>query len=115
MVVAINNKGKTVTTSKTIHVATTGGKVSNPTKVTTVAKKDAVSIKTKATFNLKAKAVAPKNKTVKKHRVLSYETTNSKVATISKNGVIKGVKKGTCYVYAYAQNGVAKKIKVTVK
>ena len=23
--------------------------------------------------------------------------------------------KGTCYVYAYAQNGVSKKVKVTVK
>ena len=30
-------------------------------------------------------------------------------------GVVKGVSKGSCYVYAYAQNGVCKKIKVTVK
>lgn len=28
---------------------------------------------------------------------------------------LKGKKKGTCYVYAYAQNGVFAKIKVTVK
>ena len=28
---------------------------------------------------------------------------------------ITAVGKGTCYVYAYAQNGVAAKIKVTVK
>ena len=115
LVVAINAKGKTITTSKTIHIATSGGKVGNPTKVTTVAKKDAVSIKAKKTFNLKAKSVAPKKVTVKKHRVIKYETTNPKVATVSSKGVIKGVKKGTCYVYAYAQNGVAKKIKVTVK
>lgn len=30
-------------------------------------------------------------------------------------GVVKAKKKGTCYIYAYAQNGVYKKIKITVK
>ena len=44
-----------------------------------------------------------------------YRTSNSKVATVSTAGVIKGVGKGTCYVYAFADNGVYAKIKVTVK
>ncbi|MBQ1406888.1 MAG: Ig-like domain-containing protein, partial [Eubacterium sp.] len=52
---------------------------------------------------------------VKKHRKIMYETSNAKVATVSAKGVIKGVKKGTCFVYAYAQDGVCAKIKVTVK
>ena len=115
LVVAVNKKGETITSSKTLHIATSGGNVGNPTKVTTAAKKDKVSIKAKATFNLKAKAAAPKKLKVKNHRAIKYETTNTKIATVSAKGVIKGVKKGTCYVYAYAQNGFAKKIKVTVK
>ena len=61
-----------------------------------------------------AKASSKKSK-IKKVLGMRYESTNTKVATVSSKGVIKGVKKGTCYVYAYAQNGIAKKIKVTVK
>ena len=52
---------------------------------------------------------------VVKHRALKYETSNAKIATVSSKGVIKGKAKGTCYIYAYAQNGVYKKIKVLVK
>ena len=33
----------------------------------------------------------------------------------SKPAIIKAKKKGTCYVYTYAQNGVYKKIKIIVK
>ena len=52
----------------------------------------------------------------KKHvPTVRYLSSNKKVATVSKGGKIKGVKKGTCYVYAYAHNGVFKKVKVTVK
>ena len=38
-----------------------------------------------------------------------------KVAKVNKNGKITGVKKGKVTVYAYAQNGLYKKIQVTVK
>lgn len=115
-VVAVNAKGKVVTTSKMIHVATPGGKWGNDKKVTTAAKKNAVSVKVKKTFNLKAKAVAASKKLkVQRHRQVAYESTNPKVASVSAKGVIKGVKKGTCYVYAYAQNGVSTRVKVTVK
>ena len=44
-----------------------------------------------------------------------YESTNKKIATVSKKGVIKGIKKGSCYVYVYTQNGLYKRIKVRVK
>ncbi|MBQ6360290.1 MAG: Ig-like domain-containing protein [Lachnospiraceae bacterium] len=46
---------------------------------------------------------------------MKYEITNPKIASVSKKGVIKGKKKGSCYVYIYAQNGVSKKLKVIVK
>ena len=53
--------------------------------------------------------------TIKKHRVVKYESSNPKIATVSGKGVVKGKAKGKCNIYAYAQNGVSKTIKVTVK
>ena len=46
---------------------------------------------------------------------LKYASTNPKIAKVNSKGTITAVSKGTCYVYVYAQNGVYKKIKVTVK
>ena len=37
------------------------------------------------------------------------------IAAVNKKGKITAVGKGSCYVYAYAQNGVCAKVKVTVK
>lgn len=55
-----------------------------------------------------------KKKKVRKHVGVRYETTNAKVATASGSRIVaKG--KGTCYIYVYAQDGVAKKVKITVK
>ena len=116
LVVAVDKDGKVLSTSKTIHAATTGGKVGNAKSLSTKAKKNKVSIKKGKSFKLKAKQkpVSKKLK-IKKHREIKYESTNTEIATVSAKGVIKGVKKGTCYVYVYAQNGITKKIKVTVK
>ena len=47
-------------------------------------------------------------------RKLRYATSNKKIATVSRGGKVKGVKNGTCYVYAYAHNGAYKKVEVTV-
>ena len=44
-----------------------------------------------------------------------YRTSNKSIATVDKNGKIKGIKKGTCTIYVYAINGKMTKIKVTVK
>ncbi len=117
MVVALNSKGKVVTTSKYAHIATLGkNAASNPAKVTTKAKKDKVTLKVKKTFKLAGTYTSSAKKyKIKKILGMRYESTNTKVATVSSTGVIKGIKKGTCYVYAYAQNGIAKRIKVTVK
>ena len=112
LMVAVDGSNKVVSSSKTVHAATAGGKVGNPTKVTTKAKKNKVTVKAKKTFKLAAKQAGKK---IKKHRAVSYETSDPKVATVTTKGVIKGVKKGSCKVYAYAQNGVCAVIKVTVK
>ena len=109
--VAVSANDKVVSTSKTVHAAT-DSKFKNPKKVKTKAKKNKVVVKANKTFKLSGKQVGKK---VKKHRGVRYETSDAAVATVSAKGAIKGVKKGTCFVYAYAQNGVCAKIKVIVK
>ena len=47
--------------------------------------------------------------------IKSVATSNKKVATISKNGVVKGVKKGSCYISLVGNNKKTYKCKVTVK
>ena len=46
--------------------------------------------------------------------LLRYYSSNRKVAVV-KNGVITARRAGTCEIYVVANNGVYKKIKVTVK
>ena len=108
----VNGEKRITDISKSAHAVTKGGKYGNPTKVTY--KKSTVSLKKGKTLTLK-----PKMKTSKKVKIhiakFRYESTNTKIATVSKKGKIKAKKKGTCYVYIYAQNGYYKKIKVKVK
>ena len=81
--------------------------------------KSKYTLKANKTATIKAKIVLVD----KKKKQLSdshapefrYASGNTKVATVDKNGKIAAVKKGTCYIYVYAKNGYAKKIKVTVK
>ncbi|RHS67089.1 hypothetical protein DW958_03320 [Ruminococcus sp. AM46-18] len=46
---------------------------------------------------------------------LCYESSNTKVVTVTSDGVIKAMRKGNCKIWVYAQNGVYKVITVTVK
>ena len=46
---------------------------------------------------------------------LRYESSNPTIAKVNGKGILKAKKKGTCTIYAYAQNGISKKIKVTVR
>ncbi len=116
VIVAIDGSNDVIATSKMVHSATLGGKVGNCKTITTKAKKNKVSLKAKKTFKLKAKQTAQKKSLkIKKHRADQYESSDEKVATVNKKGVIKGVAPGKCSVFVYAQNGVYKEIKVTVK
>ena len=116
IIVALDENNNVISISKMVHAATPGGKVGNHKAVTTKAKKNKVTIKKGKAFKLRARAV-PKSKKlkVKIHRGTAYESTDTKVATVSKKGVIKAKAKGTCYVYAYVQSGICKRIKVTVR
>ena len=95
-------------------MATKGGKIANY-KFVSVSKKvikNAKNLKRGKTLKLGAKAKCAK---VKKHRGIAYESSNPKIATVNGKGKVKGIKKGTCTIYSYAQNGVVKAVKVTVK
>ncbi|MGN0709397.1 MAG: BspA family leucine-rich repeat surface protein [Anaerovoracaceae bacterium] len=116
-VAAFDKDGRQIAVSRTIHVATAGGKVGNyrSVKVTNVTggKK---SLKQGASFKLKAEPVKQSGKLkVKVHRGLRYESSNTKIATVSSKGVIKAKAKGACCVYVYAQSGKYAKVNVTVK
>ena len=114
MVVALNEKGEVVAISKLIHVATKGGKVGNCKKLKV--NKSKVNLKQGKKFKLKVKQIAESKKVkLKKHRKIAFESDNQDVAVVSKKGIITAKKKGTCSVYVYAQNGVYKQVKVTVK
>lgn len=119
LVVAVDKDSKVISTSKSVHIAAKGNKYGNDKKVKTAAdkKKKKITLGKGKTFKLKAKPVpASKKLKVSRHRGIACETSDSTVATVSKKGVIKAKKKkGSCYIYAYAQNGVCTKIKVTVK
>lgn len=116
LVVAVNSENKVVSTACTIHTATKGGKVGNYKTVKTAAKNNKVNLSLGKTFKLKAKAVPQsKKKKVKVHRAVKYESSDKNIAAVSSKGVITAKKKGTCYVYVYAQSGTYKRIKVIVK
>lgn len=118
IVLALDGRNMVVTTSKIIHVTTKGGKVGNDKSISvdkSVIKK-AKKLKAGKSLKVEAKAVPQSKKLkVKKHVAVRYESTDATIATVTKKGKITAKKKGTCNVYAYAQDGVFKKIKVVVK
>ena len=115
----IAEKGdKTIAISKTMHVMTKGHKKNDNFKSVTVKKSvvnKAKKLKKNKSLSLKATGVKPAGKKVSQYVKMRYETSNPKVATVSKKGKVKAVGKGTCTIYAYAQNGIYKSIKVKVK
>ncbi len=110
----VDGKKYTVAASKAVHEVTEGGTRTNPKSIKV--NKGTVKMKVRKKFTIKSKIVkANSGKKLSNHRKLSYESTNKEVAAVSKKGVIQGRKAGTCYIYVYAENGIFKKIKVTVK
>ncbi len=129
IVVALDKNNNVVSSSKVIHVATNGSKnKANPKGLTVKAKvnkngkklkkwtkTNAVGVKTGKTVAIKAAITKAKKTKVKKHVAPRFESSNTKIATVSKSGKIKAKAKGKCIIYVFAQNGISKTIKVTVK
>lgn len=105
--------GMRVSLSKSLpaYSTTKGGKYGNPVKLRT--KRSLVSVKSGKKIKLNVKAAGKKmNKASKKVR---YISANPSIAKVSKKGIVTGGRRGTCYVYCVAWNGLSKKIKVRVK
>lgn len=114
IIVALDKNKKVIASSKTVHIATKGGKVGNDKTVKV--NKTKVTLKVKKTFKIKGKEIAQSKKLkVKRHRKLRFESSDKKIAKVNGKGKVTAKKKGTAYIYVYAQNGLYKKVKITVK
>lgn len=115
VVVAYKNVGTTKVTlasSKTIYETVKGGKYGNIKSVS--AKKSSIKLSKKKTFNMGAKVKKAGKKTAS-YRGIKYESSDPKIASVNSKGKITAKKKGKCDIYAYAQNGMCRKLKVTVR
>lgn len=102
--------------SPEIHVAMKDTKYTNAKSIhinnTSVSVKQGETVTLKPTITLYDK----KKKGLLHAAKLRYYSTDREIAYVSsKTGIVKGKKKGTCYIYILANNGVYKKVKVTVK
>lgn len=119
----VDGEEVTLAISKTIHATTLGGKRGNAKAVEIKTNKKMkktssgykLTLKKNKKYTIKATEVASGKKKINIHRKVKFESTNKKVASVTSGGVVKTKKPGTCYIYAYAQNGVYTKIKVVVK
>lgn len=114
----VNGKKEYIANGSTFHAVLPNNKTYTNAKSIKVNKKKYILKKGKKT---RIRTVIVKQK--KNLRLLSkghgptltYTSSNSAVASVSKNGKLKAKKKGKCFIYVRALNGTYKKIKVTVK
>ena len=115
----VDGKKVVTDTSASIHVITQGGKygIARSVSVTKIGNKKNVSkitLKKGKTAQITAKEIK-KDKKIRHHRNLCYESSDTAVATVTPEGLIQAVGKGTCTIWVYAQNGVYAALTVTVK
>ena len=111
----VNGKKVVLKTSNEVHSVTAGGKYTNVKSISVNPK--SMTLKAGATRKITGKVVLSNSKGILlKHTAeLMYATGNSKVATVSKDGVVTAVGKGSCRIYVRAGNGVSTTVTVTVK
>ena len=109
--------GQLIAKSMTVYVAgSENKKSSNVRKIRT--DKNTYKVKTGKTKKIEVSAVYKNGK--KKQlsgqcKAFRYASSDPSIATVNKNGIIKGKKRGTCWVRVYAKNGCSKKVKVIVR
>lgn len=108
----VNGKKVWIAKSRVLYAVTDGGEYGNAKAVKV--NRTSVKLEEGSTFAIKAEQI-PGDLPIKNPSSFKYDSSNSKVATVNSKGVITAKKAGTCYIYVYAQNGVYKKVKVTVK
>lgn len=72
--------------------------------------KTSVTLNNNRTYKLK-KSISNKNAV---YKAVQWKSTNTKIATVNSNGVVKGLKRGSCYVVATAKDGSKKSAKCKV-
>lgn len=111
MIVAVK-KNRALSVSKSVHEKTNGGKKGNP--VGLKVKQNKMTVKVKKTKQIKASVISKKKYSVHIAKV-RYESSNEKIASVNTKGKVKGLKKGSCTIYVFAQNGICKKVAIKVK
>lgn len=115
IIIALDKDYNVVSTSKLAHVATKGGKICNYKAVKLNRKNKILTVKKGKHVWIRGTGVRQSRKLkVRVHRGIQYESSSKSIAFVTKAGIIKARKKGTCNIYAYAQNGVYRSIKVVV-
>lgn len=110
-------KGRKIYIAKSneMHVAMKQARTANAVSIKV--NRTTVILKPGKTFRLKCQLTGEnrKKKLLSHSSPYRYYTTNSKIATVSQNGVIRAKAKGSCSIYILASNGVYKRVTVKVK
>ena len=116
-VVAYDKNGKKIAKSNEAHAA--GFNNPDETNIKSIEirlTKDTLAVRETLVAETKlTKADDTKNVLAHVKQVIRFAGSNPNVATVSPYGMITGVGKGTCTIYAYAENGRSAKVKVTIK
>ena len=114
----VDNKKVSIGSSSLYYVVrNSNSKYTNAAKVTV--KKKTVTLKKGKTSQIQA-SITKQSKSKKLlgkpyGASLRYYSTDTSIATVTSKGKIKAKKKGKCYIYVTALNGVHTRVKVTVK
>lgn len=110
-------KGRKIYIAKSneMHVAMKQARTTNAVSIKV--NRTTVILKPGKTFRLKCQLTGEnrKKKLLSHSSPYRYYTINSKIATVSQNGVIRAKAKGSCSIYILASNGVYKRVTVKVK
>lgn len=96
------------------HATTFGGKYVDPTGVK-LKTKNKISMKKGKTGTIKASYTKKKGKVQEHIKIIRFQSSNAKIASVSASGKVKARKKGKCTIFVFSQNGFYKTVKVTVK
>lgn len=125
----VNGKKVVIASTTLMHTVTNGGKfdVADYVQITEIGNKTykltkkrkangaeyEYTLKKGASAEISAKEIADGK--IAHHVGIRYESSNPEVATVDAEGNITALKKGSCEIYVYAQNGVYACVKLTVK
>lgn len=116
----VTKNGRKVYISKSpmIHAYTGNGNRNCTNARSVTVNRTKVTLKKGKTFRIRARVnkVNKNKKLMPESHVttLRYKTSDSRIAAVNSGGRITAKGRGTCYIYAFAHNGVSKRIKVTV-